>query len=364
MITRLLPDSFDWESAWLSAMENAGNVTLGHNPVLPSILQQCWGWPVLRIFFTREGKTIGLFSALKIGEQWVSLPHFDQGSLWWDETAFSGDAEAGATLWQATQQLMAGLSAYKDLKVINLEAEIGKTNKEDSKHPLSVNPDLFIRCTSKLAENAAEGKTISRLSLLAEIPVMEQLPAGPARKTRKALKNGLEVKTGGAELLNDFYRVYRGNIKRLGSFGLPLQFFSLLISNYRNGDARVVVCYHQGRAVGASIVLTFAKYAENLWFATEPDSNRLYPSYLLHYTMLNIAQASGCTYFSFGRSTSGSGVHRYKQQFGGDDLQLSYNHTKITQPSLLNPDLLHKLIRLIPTPFARQFDYRVSRLFY
>lgn len=153
--------------------------------------------------------------------------------------------------------------------------------------------NLFICCTGKLTANSGTGITISCLTLRNHKSILRQMTAGPARKIRKALKNGLETRACGTELFDDFYSIYRENIKRLGSFGLPPMFFELLLSNYRRGEAVVVVCYHNGFVIGASILLTFAGYAENLCFATARHFNRLYISYLLHYTMLCRAQQAG-----------------------------------------------------------------------
>lgn len=364
MIASPLPPSFDWESAWLTALKDADNVTVGNNPVLASILQQCWGWQIVRIFFKKQGQTAAIFSALKVGKKWVSLPHFDQGSLWWNPASFRNAEESGNILWNLIQSLLPEISFSKHVNEVNLEVDLTDAATSNLDQAAKAKSELFIRCTSKFTANAATGKMISCLFLSNDKSILQQMPAGPARKIRKAIKNGLEIRTGGAALLHDFYSIYRENIQRLGSFGLPLQFFKLMLSNYRHGEAVVVVCYHNGNAIGASILLTFAGYAENLWFATARHSNRLYTSYLLHYTMLGRAQQAGCNKFSFGRSTTGGGVHRYKQQFGAEDIPLYYNQSHQGSQSFLNPDFLRPLIRQIPLPFARLLDLRVSRLFY
>jgi lipid II:glycine glycyltransferase (peptidoglycan interpeptide bridge formation enzyme) len=247
---------------------------------------------------------------------------------------------------------------------LEISLELTLTDENTNSVTASIHSSLLIRCQQEMSAFSGSGKEISLIQLDASKPVLAQLPSGPARKIRKALKNGLELKRGGSALLPDFYSIYRRNIKQLGSFGLPFKFFQQLLNNYNHGLAVVYVVYYNGRAIGASLLLGFMGYAENLWFADDKAYSRLYTTYLLHYGMMQDAQAAGCLTYSFGRSSSGGGVHRYKNQFGAVSVPLYYNSDSEIKPGHLNINLLKGLVRRVPLTIARRFDHRVGGMFY
>lgn len=355
-----------FEALWLQVCMHAGeSLPPGLNPCVPAILQQVWHWPVVRAVFVRSGVPVALLAAMLIKGRWVSLPHVDQGGIWWDARALAG-ADAGAQMWLVTGRLLDWLQRQSPAGDYMLEADMDallRVPEVPGQQPAQEVPCL-IRCRQWLHPSPESGKVLSIIRLNPALEVMPQLPPGPARKVRKAIKNGVQLTSGGAELLPEFYRVYRRNIRRLGSFGLPLQFFETLLSTYRNGEVKVYVCHYRGRAVGASVLLTYTTCAENLWFASSREANKLYVSYLLHYGMMQDAQAAGCLTYSMGRSSAGGGVHRYKSQFGGESVPLYYNTNRQGAGRAAGTGMLRTLVQYIPLPVAVRLDKSIGRLFY
>lgn len=168
------------------------------------------------------------------------------------------------------------------------------------------------------------------------------------RKIRKAYKNGILLKYGKTELLNDFYKVYNLNMLRLGSPAMDKNFFINLISNYTNGFVEVFVAYLNNEPIGSALLLSYKGFFENCWFATLKKYNHLYTSYLLHWEMIKYSISRKGSIYSFGRSTKNSKVHLYKKQWNTYDIDLywSYSHRKkINIRSLL---FLHKIWRILP----------------
>lgn len=347
------------EEIWLQVLEGKSGQVTGLNPVLPLILSKTWGWPVLHLFITWQGKIVALLAFLKVGKRWVSLPHFDQGAVWFDHE-FVGDQHiANEMLHQTVVLALQQAEKQMPFDRLNIEVPLQTTATAVTK------PDtqLLLRCTRIFSNYSDAGKVITEIELISKAGKTYQMPAGPARKVRRAQKYGLQIRRGGIEILKDFYTVYRRNIAALGSVGMPLIFFENLITLYRNGIARVYVCYDRQRPVGSCILLTYGGYAENLWFATNRSVNHKYPAYLLHQAMIEDALSAECSFYSMGRSTAGGGVHRFKQQFGGSDNILYYNAT----PAIHNSgskELLKNIIRLIPYQIAMRFDRFAGTRFY
>ncbi|MBW6499633.1 MAG: GNAT family N-acetyltransferase [Bacteroidales bacterium] len=342
--------------------------TIGSNPCLANILKKTFAWNFLLIEVTAEGQHIARFPAMYVHGTWVSLPHFDHGGLWVDEEAIrlldiplpGNDEEAAAFLHR---QMMRCIVAFLNRTPLpqgqdhQLKLELSPTEIQQAAPWPKGSVRLQYRSPFRESETAIGGKVMSFLPL----PRKETLnPAyfrqEIARKIRRAMRHGLKTETGGVELLDDFYRVYRQNIKELGSFGLPKKFFNNLVNGYTEGDCLLVLVRHEGKPVGAGVLLTWGGAAENAWFATLGRYNHMYASYLLHYALMREAARRGCHTYSMGRSTTGSGVHRYKQQWGTTDQPLFMNATyRQKNPAGLYPKL-KGLVKLIPLPLARMAD--------
>jgi predicted N-acyltransferase len=149
-------------------------------------------------------------------------------------------------------------------------------------------------------------------------------------------------------LLSEFYEVYSCNMHYLGSPALGKIFFKTLLEEYCNGKARIFVAKKDGKPIGASISLSYLNTTENIHFSSLRKMNSYYPSYLLHYEMMNQAISDGSTIYSFGRSTRDSGVHKYKQQWEVQDKTIYYNYTRNPGLSLRDLSILTTLWKKLP----------------
>ena len=58
------------------------------------------------------------------------------------------------------------------------------------------------------------------------------------------------------------------------------------------------------------------------WASSLREFNREAPNMLLYWAMMERCIASGVRTFNFGRCTPGSGTHKFKRQWGGEDQPL------------------------------------------
>ena len=132
---------------------------------------------------------------------------------------------------------------------------------------------------------------------------------------RKPIKEGLKVKIGGLELVDDFYRVFVKNMRFLGS---PVHSKNIIINSARHfpASAEIFIVYKDKFPVASSFVVSFKNILYNPWASSLREYSRLSPNMLLYWEMLKYACEQGFTYFDFGRSAPGEGTYRFKKQWG------------------------------------------------
>jgi serine/alanine adding enzyme len=138
---------------------------------------------------------------------------------------------------------------------------------------------------------------------------------------RRALKEGAAVALGGTELVPEFYRVFAVNMRDLGTPVYPQRWFEVLAKHLREA-MRLVVVRLDGRAVAGAVLMRWQDTLEIPWAASDRAYNRYAVNMLLYREALGHAIESGCAAFDFGRSTRGSGPHRFKQQWGAQESTL------------------------------------------
>lgn len=267
--------------------------TLGDNPCIPSIIGNYFGWK-----YDEKG--------VWVNDIWVSLPHFSYGSIDID------------------------LSYLKSVK------------------------KWQVRSLIPLSEHVYTDKILSVLLLEKSTEVQfTGFTSNLRRKIRKSIKLGVKIQKGGNELLDDFYKIYFQNTHRLGSPVLAKSFFQYIIDHYTGGEAKIFCAYFNRKIVGAGILLTYCDFSENTWFATLRSMDKCYISSLLHWEMICYSIQQKCRFYSFGRSTSNSGVHRFKQQWNTQDIPLYWSYSHSSKLNVRKMHMLKTLWRLLPLPIAR-----------
>jgi hypothetical protein len=291
---------------------------------LPEIISGVFGWEAIQIKFkTEREETICIGACLK-GKKIVMLPHFSYGP--------------------SLDPLIAG-DLMKALKGQGFICEW--------------------RLSTKISVFAFADKASTILPLQADTNLQfEQFSSNLRRKIRKCTTNKIEFKTGKSELLSDFYSVYTRNMHRLGSPAQPLRWFSALLEKYYNGEAVLCCAYLGPEPVGAAFMLEYQGFYEACWVSTLEKYNKLYVSYGLYWEVIKYAIENNGAQFSFGRSTIGSGVHKFKQQWGGHDKQLYWNYSHPMTNNIRKFQFLVKLWKLLPYPVAKFFGPIVSGWFY
>lgn len=145
--------------------------------------------------------------------------------------------------------------------------------------------------------------------------LFKSFPSKLRSQIRRPLKEGLTATIGGEELLDDFYEVFAVNMRDLGSPVHSRRLIANVLDEFP-GKSAIILVYRENEPVAGSFVIGFGDTLENPWASALRRYGRLSPNMLLYWTMLEFACNQGYRKFDFGRSTTGEGTYKFKEQWG------------------------------------------------
>jgi len=144
-------------------------------------------------------------------------------------------------------------------------------------------------------------------------------------QVRRAQKEGMAVRMGGGELLEDFYHVFSRNMRDLGTPVYGKVFFDAIVQTFPK-QARICVVYWKDQPLATGFLYGFRKMLEVPWASSDRRYNHLAPNMLLYSSVLNYACQESYKVFDFGRSTPKSGTYQFKKQWGAKPVQLYWQY--------------------------------------
>jgi len=157
------------------------------------------------------------------------------------------------------------------------------------------------------------------------------LPKKVRSQVRRGLREGFEVRTGGAELAEDFYGVYSTRMRGLGSPAHGVSLFKAISREFPQ-DSRIVTLSHGNTTVSAAVLLRDGNTVRIPWAATLVEWNRLSANMVLYHACLEESVRWGALRFDFGRTTLGSSQMKFKLQWGGNEAPLYWYRFSDLQP--------------------------------
>jgi len=156
---------------------------------------------------------------------------------------------------------------------------------------------------------------------------------------RKAAAHGATFRTGGVELLADFYAVFSTNMRDLGTPIYQQSFFARLL-DVLGDDAFIAVVYIDGKAVATGFLIAHGKTLEIPWASCLRRANRYDANMFLYRNILSEAIGRQFDFFDFGRSTIDGPTYRFKKQWGAVQQNLYWHYwlSNPDDPPGLNPD--------------------------
>jgi serine/alanine adding enzyme len=243
------------------------------------------------------------------GNSLVSMPYFDLGGI------AAADQKVENDLIEKSVELAAALDVERiDLR--NGYPLLAAIDDGPSACASNTNGVHLAESGWALARVNVSGKVRMVLDLPDEPDVlMKSFKAKLRSQIRKPSKEGLVVKAGGLDLIDDFYDVFVENMRDLGSPVHSKAFIKQVLLEFRE-EARVFMVYGRGRPMACSLTVGFRDMLYNPWASALRRYSSLAPNMLLYWSMLEFACERGYRAFDFGRSTVDEGTYRFKEQWG------------------------------------------------
>jgi FemAB-related protein (PEP-CTERM system-associated) len=211
-----------------------------------------------------------------------------------------------------------------------------------------------------------------KVRMLLDLPesaeeLMSSFKAKLRSQIKKPMKEGLTVKVGGLELLDDFYKVFAVNMRDLGSPVHSRKLIKTVLEEF-TGNSKVVIVYKEKDPLACSFVIGFKNILENPWASSLRQYGRLAPNMLLYWTMLEYACDEGYTQFDFGRSSPDEGTYRFKEQWGAKPTALHWHYISLKEqagdPGTLEKSRFENLIKFwqkLPVRITKVIGPRIRR---
>jgi len=157
----------------------------------------------------------------------------------------------------------------------------------------------------------------------ADVLWKEGLKSKVRSQVRRPRKAGMVFEIG-PERRGDFYDVFARTMRDLGTPVLPAEFFERLQEVLGRHLEFGVVYTKDGAPAAVGCGFHFQGEFEITWAGFVREYSRQAPNMLLYWGFMEAMIARGAETFNFGRCTPGSGTHRFKSQWGGEDAPLPW----------------------------------------
>lgn len=158
---------------------------------------------------------------------------------------------------------------------------------------------------------------------------VKALRAGFKSKLRSQIKKAEsyahEVRHGGTELIDDFYRVFSVNMRDLGTPVYGKNFFQAL-AHALGKQLSICVVYYDKKPAAAAIVIGHKDRLEIPWASTIRRYNPKSVNMLLYWQVLSWAVDNGYRSFDFGRCSTDAGTYKFKAQWGAVEMPLQWDY--------------------------------------
>lgn len=197
--------------------------------------------------------------------------------------------------------------------------------------------------------------------------LFKRFKSGHRQEVRRAYKNGLTAKFGGADLLDDFYAVLTDSWHALGTPLYAKRYFQAIVDAFPN-DVRICVVYASGQPAGAAFDGCHGDTVEGMWLGLRPQYRRLLVGYVLYWELIKDACERGYSRFHLGRSSAESSAEAFKTKWNAVAEQLYWSYilrgrTEMPQLNVDNPKFKLAIAawRELPLAATRFLGPRIAR---
>lgn len=302
-------DSAAWDAFVLSRPE----ASVYHLSGWRTVCQGSFAHPCPYLLAECDGRLVGVLPLVRLksrlfGHFMVSLPYFNYGGA---------------------------LGETDSIRQALLNAASALAAREGCSH-------LELRNTSALPDWPVR---TDKVSMWLDLPpssdqLWQRIGSKVRAQVKKAQTADWQFSFGGAELLDDFYRVFTIHMRDLGTPVYSKRFFANVLQHGPGNPVLVVGRTPEGEPVSVALLLRHGHRMEVPWASTLRRAHGANANMALYWKMLTFACDQGCRQFDFGRSTQDASTFRFKKQWGAVPVPLYWHYWLADGGQLpkLNPD--------------------------
>ena len=277
-------EGFYQRAEWLHVLENG----LGHQPVC---LQATAGGRLAGVL------PLAFVSTRLFGRFLVSLPYLNSSGI------VADTPEVAAALVDRA----IGFAEQLDVRYLELRHEVAVDH-----------PKLTAAVTDKVH---------MRLDLPATTEELwNSLKSKLRSQVRKPLNNeSLTVHWGTHDLLDEFYTVFTGNMRDLGTPPFSRKLFAAMLDEF-SGAAELCCVRLDGQPVASGLLIHGPGVTQVPSASSLRQFNSTSANMLMYWHLLSRSIERGQQVFDFGRSSRNSGTHRFKAQWGANEFPAVWQH--------------------------------------
>ena len=167
-----------------------------------------------------------------------------------------------------------------------------------------------------------------KITVLLSLPtdddtLFQSFPAKLRSQIRRPMKEGLTARFGHQQL-EPFYEVFARTMRDLGTPVLPRSFFERVAGTFPE-LVEFGVVYRGAQPLAGGCGFFWREEFEMTWAGSLRESRRASANMLLYWAFMQRAILRRARVFNFGRCTPGGGTHRFKSQWGGTDVPLTWH---------------------------------------
>lgn len=286
------------QARWDEFVDSHSGCTSYHRWSWKHVFNDVFGWPAIYLLAEKDGRVHGVLPLILqkclLRSYLSSMPHLKGGGI------VAETPEIEQQLFQSAVELASQNNAsYLELRHLT-EHGLPLRAREDK-----------VGAVLEIAPTADER--------------LRRLDKKTRNLVRKSLTQGMNPEFGGAELLSEFYEVYRCNMRDLGSPSYSCNFFSEILRRFPE-KTRICVARLGQQTVAAAFLIGFRGMLEVAWASSYRRFLSLKPNMFLYWSILTYAAQQGYQFLDFGRSSEGSGTYEFKLQWGAVPSKLHWGY--------------------------------------
>ncbi len=294
-VERLSQPTAEWDEFILQHPQSR----IYHLSCIHRVIRHTFGHPTRYIVARRNGCVVGGLPIVHMksrifGNFMISMPFFNYGGL------CANEPDVKKALLQEAVQI----------------AEEESIDYLELRHVEPQFPDLFHKS--------------HKVSMYLDLPehpdiLWDGFRSKLRSQIRRPQKDGVYIKVGKQELLDDFYKVFSVNMRDLGTPVYSKNLFANVLK-FCHEASWIVAAYKDGKPIAAGFLLGYKDIMEIPWASSLRKYKHLAANMLMYWHALKLAIELGYKKFDFGRSSPDSGTFRFKRQWGAEPIPLNWEY--------------------------------------